>query len=159
MILEILSDTITGTEPTTLSDAQIWFRSEDSNGIEDDLIGSLLSQARHAIESACNISLIDRTLEVYLDEYIGYLPLGPIDSDSWTVNSGTVDKKGFSYPYVNESENANVTYDCKAVFNPDLINAIYELASFWYFRGDVNDRSIPEKVKLVIKRYTRRVFV
>lgn len=159
MILEILSDTITGTEPTNLNDAQIWFRSEDSNGIEDDLIDSLLIQARHAIESACNISLIDRTLEVYLDEYIGYLPLGPIDSDSWVVNSGTVDKKGFSYPYVNESENANVTYDCLAVFNPDLINAIYELASFWYFRGDMNDRSIPDKVKLVIKRYTRRVFV
>jgi hypothetical protein len=159
MILEIVSDTITGTEPTSLTDAEIWFRSEDSNGIEDNLISTLLIQARTAIESACNISLIDRTIELYLDEYIGYVPFGPIDSDSWTVNSGSVSKKGFSYPYVNESENASVTYECKAVFNPDLINAIYELASFWYFRGDSNTKEMPEKVKIVIKRYTRRVFV
>lgn len=159
MILEILSNTVTGSEPTNLQDAQLYFRSEDSNGIEDDLIQSFLIQSRTAIENACSLSLIDRQIEIYLDEYIGYLPLGPIDSDSWAVNSGTVDKKGFSYPYVNESFNANVTYNCVAVPNQDLINAIYELASFWYFRGDANTKEMPEKVKIAIKRYTRRVFL
>jgi hypothetical protein len=159
MILEIVSNITTGAEPTSLQDAQLYFRSEDSNGIEDDLIQSFLIQARTAIESACNLSLIDREMEIYLDEYVGYLPYGPIDSDTWVVESGTVDKKGFSYPYVNESVNARVTYSCVALPNQDLINAIYELASFWYFRGDANTKEMPEKVKIAIKRYTRRVFV
>jgi hypothetical protein len=159
MILEITSNTITGTEPTNLVDAQLYFRSEDSNGIEDDLIQSFLSQAREAIETSCNISLISRSVEVYLDEYIGYLPYGPIDTTSYTVVSGTASKKGSQYPYINESADAVVTYDCIAVFNPDLINAIYELASFWYFRGDMNDKAMPEKVFRVIKRYSRNVFV
>lgn len=159
MILEILLNTVTGTEPTNLQDAQLYFRSEDSDGIEDDLIQSFLIQSREAIENACNLSLIDRYMEIYLDEYVGYLPLGPIDSESWTVESGTVLKKGFSYPYVNESADAKVSFNCVAVPNQDLINAIYELASFWYFRGDVNETSIPDKVKIAIKRYTRRVFL
>ena len=159
MILEILSNTVTGTEPTTLLDAEIYFRSEQSNGIEDDLIQSFLTQAREAIETACNLSLINRTIEIYLDEYVGYLPLGPIDSDTWTVVSGTVLKTGFSYPYVNESANARVTYDCVGVPNQDLINAIYELASFWYFRGEMDSRAMPEKVAKVIKRYSRKVFL
>lgn len=159
MILEILSNTVTGSEPTNLVDAQLYFRSEDSNGIEDDLIQSFLSQAREAIETASNLSLIERSIEIYLDEYIGYIPLGPIDVDSWTVVSGTVDKKGLAYPYINESVNARVTYNTIANFNPDIINAIYELASFWYFRGDGNTKAMPEKVVRVIKRYTRNVFL
>ena len=159
MILEILSNTVTGSEPTNLVDAQLYFRSEDSNGIEDDLIQSFLSQAREAIETACNLSLINRTIEIYLDEYVGYIPFGPIDNDSWVVASGTINKKGLAYPYINESLNARVTYNTTAQGNPDLINAIYELASFWYFRGDENTKAMPEKVSRVIKRYTRNVFV
>lgn len=159
MILEILSNTVTGSEPTSLTDAQLYFRSEDSNGIEDDLIQSFLSQARIAIETACNLSLINRTLEIYLDDYIGYVPYGPIDNDSWVVNSGTVNKKGFAYPYINESVNANVTYNTTPQVNPDLLNAVYELAAFWYFRGDDNTKMMPEKVVKVIKRYTRNVFL
>jgi hypothetical protein len=158
MILEIVSNQITGNEPTNLTDAVIYFRSEDSNGEEDDLIESLLVQAREGIEKVCNLSLIERTMTLYLDEYVGYLPLGPIDPISLTVTEGEADFKGKSYPYCNGSENATVEYNCLAHDSQDLINAIYELASYWYFRGD-NERSLPDKIKPVIKRYTRNLFV
>lgn len=159
MIIEIFSNTVTGNEPTDLASAQTYFRSEDSGGIEDNLINNFLIQAREAIESATNISLVNRALEIYIDEWIGFLPLGPVDPDSLTVNSGSVNIRGFSFPYINNSSNAILRYDCVAADNKDLTNAIYELASFWYFRGDINDRSIPEKVAKVIKRYTRRTFI
>jgi hypothetical protein len=159
MIFEIISDTEIGSEPTILQDAQLYFRSEDSNGIEDDLIKSFLRQARQAIETATNLSLIDRELEVYCDEYIGFLPYGPIDPNTLTIVSGTADTKGKAYPYVNESADATITYTTKAYVNEDILNAIYELASFWYFRGDVNTMNMPDKVKFVIKRHTRKTFV
>jgi hypothetical protein len=157
MILEILSNDITGSEPTNLQDAEIYFRSEDSNGIEDDLIESLLKQAREAIEKSTNISLIERTVKVYVNEYAGYLPLGPIDPDSVTKISGEVEIRGKAYPYSYWAEDATVEYDSLAYQSEDLINAIYELASFWYFRGD-SDRSLPDKIKPVIKRNTRNTF-
>ena len=159
MIIEVLKNTPTGAEPTNLQEAQIYFRSEESGGIEDDLIQSFLIQARTAIENARNMSLVNREMELYLDEYAGILPLGPIDPDSWNVVSGTVRKKGFSFPQVTESANARVAFDCVALPNKDIINAVYELAAFWYFRGEINTVDMPEKVKRVIKRYTRRVFV
>jgi hypothetical protein len=157
MILEILSNQITGAEPTYIEDAQIYFRSEDSDGIEDKLIFSLLKQAREAIEKSTNISLIERTVKVYVNEYAGYLPLGPIDPNSLTKISGEVEIRGKAYPYCYWGEDATVEYHSLAYQSEDLINAIYELASFWYFRGD-SDRSLPDKIKPVIKRNTRNTF-
>jgi len=158
MILEIQSNQITGVEPTNLTDAQIYFRSELSGGEEDSLIESLLVQAREAIEKMCNLSLIERKMTLYLDEFIGYLPLGPIDPESLAVKEGEASFKGKSYPYCNGSENATVEYNCLVTESTDLVKAIYELASFWYFRGE-NNGALPDKIKPVIKRHTRNLFV
>lgn len=159
MILEITTNTVTGSEPTNLSTAKIYFRSEESDGIEDSIITSFLKQAREAIEIAINRSLVSRTLQVYLDDYVGYLPYGPIVPASFDIDSGTTDYSGKTYPYINESDACTINYNCTAYISEDLKNAIYELASFWYHRGDINDRSIPDKVKLVIKRHSRNLFV
>jgi hypothetical protein len=158
MILEILSNTVTGTEPTTLAGAEIYFRSEESTGIEDTLILDLLIQAREGIEKVCNVSLVEREIELYLDEYVGYLPYGPIDPTTLAVTEGEAEFKGKNYPYCKESANATVEYTCTAYQSQDLINAIYELASYWYFRGD-NERALPDKIKPVIKRHSRNLFV
>jgi hypothetical protein len=157
MILEIQSIEKIGVEPTDLATAQLYFRSEDSNGIEDDIIQSFLIQAREGIEKTCNLSLVEKKIELYLDEYIGFLPYGPIDLDTLEVTEGSAEFKGKTYPYCNGSINATVEYITKAVDSQDLINAIYELASYWYFRGD-NGRAIPDKIKPVIKRHTRNLF-
>lgn len=159
MIFEIVSQTDIGSEPTNLHTAQLYFRSEDSDGAEDDLITSFLKQARIAIENACNISLVEKQMEVYCDEFIGYLPFGPIEPSTLNAESGSCDTKGKAYPYVNESSAATLTYTTKSALNEDLLNAIYELASFWYFRGDMDQKTMPDKVKIVIKRYTRKVFL
>jgi hypothetical protein len=157
MILEIQSNTITGSEPTNMTDAVIYFRSEQSAGEEDSLIQSLLIQAREGLETMCNLSLVSRDMVLYLDEYVGYLPLGPVDSSTLIVAEGEAEFKGRNYPYCNGSTAATVEYSCIPYDSQDLINAIYELASYWYFRGG-NDGSIPAKIKPVIKRYTRNLF-
>jgi hypothetical protein len=157
MILEIESIEKIGVEPTDLTTAQLYFRSEDSDGEEDDIIQSFLIQAREGIEKVCNISLVEKKISLYLDEYIGFLPYGPIDPDTLEVTEGKADFKGKNYPYCNGSELATVEYTTKTIESQDLTNAIYELASYWYFRGN-NERAIPDKIKPVIKRHTRNMF-
>jgi hypothetical protein len=150
---------VTGSEPTTLAEAQIYFRSEQSGGIEDNLILSLLKSARWQIEQFCSISLIEREVEVEIIEFEQWLPFGPVGT--LTVTAGSPEILGTKHPYVKATERAVIEYTTEAKVNDDLLQAVYELAFFLYERGDFQTTVAdwPPKIRRNLQPYKRLLFV
>lgn len=140
-------------ELVTLHEAQIYFRSEGSGGVEDDLIEQLISAARSYIESRISRSLIDSVVVVSIEDgYKGILPYGPIDGEiTWTPSAPQV--QGVVYPYVRSSINTQASYSTKAFDDPILKIAIKELAFFYYERGAFDWQYMPMKVKAAIQNF------
>lgn len=156
MVFEVSSKTRTGNEIAARWEAEIYFRSEQSDGIEDALIDSLITLARETMESALNRSLVANEIEVYAQEWKGYLPYGPIDVDS-IVYSETTETKGNKYPYVIVGETGTtITYDTIPFEAEGLKNAVLELAAYWYERGEYSGGQIPAKLKPIINLHKLR---
>jgi hypothetical protein len=156
-IFEIIENTITGLEPVTLHDAQIYFRTEDSGGQEDDLIERLVSHARQTVEMEIDRSLIARDVKVYVREHTAYLPFGPVSGDV-TIDSGEANIFGKAYPLVEVGKEAELSYTTKPC-EYNLNATILELAFFWYERGEFMGAEIPPKIKTDLRRFSRRVFI
>jgi hypothetical protein len=72
MYFEIRSIDDTGSEPVNLTDAQIYFRNEDSEGAEDQTITNLVKGARQELERAMNLSLVAKTITIGAKEWKGF---------------------------------------------------------------------------------------
>ena len=149
---------ITGSEPATLDEAKTYFRTEESEGVEDDLIEGLISTARATIEKLIDRSLVNSIVAVYAKEWKGYLPLAPIVSGSIEI-SGVATLQGNKYPYVIVGNGATISYVTEAFNAPDLKYAVLELALFWYERGDFKGGEIPMKIRKQINSYSRLNFI
>lgn len=141
-------------EPVSIEDAKVYFRSEESDGIEDTLIQRLISTARETIEKMTNLSLIDREIELYLEDWKGFIPYGPIDE---LVTSKDITIKGKSFPYIETAGDVTINYTTSAKHSKDLKSAILELAFYWYERGEFTGGEVPEKIMPVINN-NRRIF-
>ena len=150
MHFEIASKQRIGNEIATRQEAEIYFRSEDSNGIEDSLINGLVTLARETMERAINRSLVSHEVICYASDWKGFLPFGPIDPES-IQSDNMITVQGNSYPYVIVGDNqTQITYETECYISGDLKNAVLELAAYWYERGDYEGASIPPKLKPII---------
>jgi hypothetical protein len=158
MYFEIRSIEDTGSEPVNLTDAQIYFRNEDSGGAEDQTITNLVKGARQELERAMNISLVAKTITIGAKEWKGFLPYGPV-SGALTYTTGTGEQEGTVYPYLKVEDEAAFSYNTEPACREDINSAILELALFWYIRGEFTSREMPPKVSQVIKLHTRKLFI
>ena len=151
MHFEIASKQRIGNEIATRQEAEIYFRSEDSDGIEDSLINGLVTLARETMERAINRSLVSHEVICYASDWKGFLPFGPIDPES-IQSDNMITVQGNSYPYVIVGEDqTQITYETECYISGDLKNAVLELAAYWYERGDYEGASIPPKLKPIIQ--------
>jgi hypothetical protein len=149
---------ITGTEIASLEEAKTYFRSEESGGIEDNLILDLVSTARSVIEKLIDRSLIESTVTIFAEEWKGYLPFAPIDVDSIEVTGKPI-IKGIKYPILETASECTVSYDTQRYFTSDLKSAVLELAFYWYERGEFTGGEVPEKIKKVTRIHSRLNFI
>jgi hypothetical protein len=157
-MFSIENRTTYGKEPVTLSEAQIYFRTEQAEGVEDALINSLVSAARSTIEKYINRALVESSIEVFASNWKGFLPFGPVKRHTVELDGiGTI--QGNSYPYVNVMENVTIKYDTYAFSDVALNACILELAFFWYERGDFSGGQMPEKIKGALKSFRRTTFI
>ena len=155
-MFEITSKTRIGNEIATRAEAEIYFRSEDSDGIEDSLINGLVSLARETMEKAINRSLVTHEVVCYASDWKGFLPYGPIDPDTITSDQ-TIETKGNAYPYVITGEDETIiTYETECYIGDGIKNAVLELAAYWYERGDYEGATIPPKIKPIIALHKLR---
>ena len=156
MHFEIASKQRIGNEIATRQEAEIYFRSEDSDGIEDSLINGLVTLARETMERAINRSLVSHEVICYASDWKGFLPFGPIDPES-IQSDNMITVQGNSYPYVIVGEDqTQITYETECYISGDLKNAVLELAAYWYERGDYEGASIPPKLKPIIALHKLR---
>ena len=149
---------ILGEEPVTLQEAKTYIRSEESEGIEDDLINGLISNARETIEKLIDRSLVDSSITVFASNWKGNLPLAPVTPNTITFD-GIGSVIGNKYPFVNVSENVTINYQTTAYISDSLNYALLELVLFWYERGEFNGGMIPDKIKKQIKIHSRLNFI
>jgi hypothetical protein len=139
-------------EPVSLADAQIYFRNEDSGGIEDDLIMLNVAAARELLEEKLNRSLVANEIELTLDEgFSGYLPFGAVVGE--VTFSQDVEIYGTKYPYVKCDKLTVATYETAPYYRTDIKMAILELAYHLYDRG--GDTNYPKKVEMIVMKHTR----
>ena len=153
----------TGSEPVTLAEAQVFFRSEQSGGIESDLITSLLKMSRMTIERQIGRSLVDKNIEIEAMEFEDFLPFGPVVNDSFEFITGTGTLIGTKYPHLECIGLITARYSTVAYISLDLNIAILELALYNYQRGEYGKRltamRIPPKIKTMLLIHTRKTFV
>lgn len=157
-MFSIESRVITGSEIATLQEAKLYFRTEDSGGVEDALINQLITTARDTVERIIDRSLVTSTVTVFASEWKGYLPFGPINSQSVTI-TGVAALQGNKYPYAITSENTTITYTTEAYSNVALKSAVLELAFYWYERGEFTGGEVPNKIKAVVRPHKRLTFI
>jgi hypothetical protein len=156
MHFEIASKQRIGNEIATRQEAEIYFRSEDSDGIEDSLINGLVTLARETMEKAINRSLVSHEVICYASDWKGFLPYGPIDPES-IDSDNIITVQGNSYPYVIVGEDqTQITYKTECYVSGELKNAVLELAAYYYERGDYEGSSIPPKLKPIIALHKLR---
>jgi hypothetical protein len=156
MHFEVASKQRIGNEIATRAEAEIYFRSEDSNGIEDSLINGLVTLARETMEKAINRSLVSHEVVCYASDWKGFLPYGPIDPES-IDSDNIITVQGNSYPYVIVGEDqTQITYETECYIGEGLKNAVLELAAYFYERGDYEGASIPPKLKPIIALHKLR---
>ena len=145
-------------EPVSLDEAHIYLRSENSGGIEDELISRLIGTARMLLERALNRSLIASEVQLFCDvDFAGLLPYTPVVGNL-TVNGQTVAPSS-RYPYVEFEAGTTVSYATEAWLSDDVKDAILETVAFWYERGDYQGAVLPPKVKPFIEMHTLNFFV
>lgn len=148
---------ISGTvEPVTLAEAQIYFRSEDSDGLEDNLIEDLVSAAREYLESRINRSLIGSDLVVtFVEDFKGWVPYGPVNGAITWVDTEPASTYGQNYPYVQIDTTTKAIYKTSAYSSHIAKQCILELALFYYERGSFDWAMIPIKTKMAIQSISR----
>ncbi len=93
-----ITESITGSEPLSLSLAKAWCRVTYTD--EDMLITSLITQARDVIEQYLNVSMIDKTLTLDMTKRSSIqLPFGPVQAITSIKDS---DGEGIDYDVKNE---------------------------------------------------------
>ena len=157
-MFSIESRHVTGPEIATLQEAQLYFRTEDSGGAENFLIENLVSTARSVIERMIDRSLVRSSVEVFASDWQGYLPFAPVKPGSIEI-SGIVAIQGNRHPYAVASTNTTINYETEAFQDPALKSAVLELAFYWYERGEFEGGQVPEKIKAVVKRFSRLTFI
>lgn len=156
LIIESKTASSGATEPVTLSEAHTYFRSEDSDGVEDTLINNLISAARAYIEKRTNRSLIDSDLVVtFAEGFKGYLPYGPLTGTITWTDDEPASTYGEKYPYVEIDTTTKATYSTEAYSDSQVKQAVLELAMFMYERGDFTWDSLPVKLKTSIAQFSR----
>jgi hypothetical protein len=151
----IESRIITGSEIATREEAKVYFRTEDSGGVEDNLIQDVITVARETIEKLIDRSLIESNVTVYAKDWKGNLPFAPCTNVSV---DGIASIIGNKYPYAVVND-ATITYNTSCYGSMDIKYAVLDLALFWYERGTFGGGQIPEKIKKVIKAHTRLNFI
>lgn len=157
-MLTVEKRTITGTEIASLQEAKVYFRTEDSGGVEDNLINSLVKLARETIELRIDRSLVASEVELFASDWKGYLPFGPIDRESLQID-GIATVQGNSYTYVNTARNVSITYNTIPYDSDGIKNLVLELAFYWYERGEFEPLEVPAKIQAVIRRHSRLNFI
>ena len=88
-----ITETITGSEPLSLSEVKSWLRVDYSD--EDTLITSLISEARNQAELYLGVSIIEKSIVLILtDRSEIQLPYGPV-----SVVSSVVDENDDALEY------------------------------------------------------------
>jgi hypothetical protein len=150
-MLEVISKVRTGLEIATLADAEIYFRSEESGGIEDSLIEELITAAREEIEELANISLVENDIVIYAEEWSGFLPYPRVNA----ITTPDITFTGSKMPYVEIVDGIEIAYSTLGRESKQLKAAVLELAFHWYKRGD-DDLNIPIRVQRVIDSESMR---
>lgn len=149
-MFEIISKIDTGPEIATPAEAKVYFRSEESQGVEDALILELIKAAREELEDLTGRSLTAHTIVVYAENWRGFLPYPNVSSITTPISF-----EGKAMPYVTIDEGIEITYSTIATSLKQLKMAVLELAFYWYKRGD-EPRDIPPKIKRVIDSVSLR---
>jgi hypothetical protein len=155
-MFNVVSRIITGQEIATLQEAKTYFRTEDSGGVEDSLIQSLVSLARETIEGKIDRSLVASNVVVFASDWKGYLPFGPVAS--YTID-GIATVQGNKYLLVNASQNVTISYATEPYISAAMKNAVLELAFYWYERGEFTGGEVPAKIKPIIRQHSRLSFI
>ena len=155
-MFNVESRIITGQEIATLAEAKTYFRTEDSGGVEDSLILSLVKMARETIERKIDRSLVASDVEVFASDWKGYLPFGPVVS--YEID-GIATVQGNRYLYVNTSQNVTIKYETEAYCSAGIKNLVLELAFYWYERGEFEGGEVPAKLKPLIRAHSRLNFI
>lgn len=145
-MIEPISRTVP-VEIATVNEAKIYFKSEDSGGIEDSLIEDLIVSAREWIEKAMNRAVVESTVVIYAEDYKGFLPLNLVNE----ITTSGITYTGKTMPIIEVAEGKEITYTTKVIDQKIFKTATLELAKWWYERGE--DTDIPEKILKIVRAY------
>lgn len=147
-----VTKTLTGNEPLTIDEVREWLRNEGSD-VDDDLISSLITQARSLVEQSLNISIPEQVITLTSSERLKvYLPFGPINEVTAVTDMDAVE---LSYDFdgfvvtLNTISGSIVEYSAGYAVVPDgLLVGLKELIAFLYEnRGDAQ-----KDINLVIRQ-------
>lgn len=175
--IENTSEESGSTEPVTLQEVKDYLRLEGYDespagefDFDDDLIESLITEARVWVEKYTGQSLIPKTLQVVLLNQAGYIELpGPVtgaivitDKDGNTIDSSTYNLIGSQFPKLvtTFSNDITLTYNAGYAQCPDgLKNAIKAyIAENYEHRGDEQpDKALTERAARKARPYRRVV--
>jgi hypothetical protein len=146
-MIDIISK-VAGTEIATLDEAKIYFRAEESGGIEDDLIEELITSAREWMEEAMNRSIVSNTVTLWAEDFKGFLPYGRVSEiTSPTELAGT----SGNIQYVDVTSGVEIVYTTTPSPENIFKTGVLELAKWWYERGE--DAEIPMKVLRIVRAF------
>lgn len=145
-ILSINREETVTTEPVTLEQAKAWLKMEAIDD-DNDIITTLITEARDWVEKYCGITLVQREVSATLEiKNRMELPLGPVDKATIVVtnyNGDTVDSpvltgNGVSFILLNGHGQFNVEYTAGyEIIPPALILAMRQYITYAYeHRGD-----------------------
>ena len=136
------------TEPVTTAEAKAFLKVDYTDS--DDLIDDLISSAREFIESYCEVSLVNHSVEVESSGKVEFqLPYYPVDSSTIAVvdeNSASVsftrlgDEKPYIYFTGASNERYTISYDTTANTDTSLKVAVLHLVK-WLFDNSEMARS------------------
>lgn len=172
------------TEPVTLEEAKDYMRLEgfqdvdDSSPVEfdddDDLIESIITSSREAVEKYCGLSLVSKTLTVLLTNKAGMiqLPYGPVvsvtqltEEDGTEIEAENYTVLGTHHKYLKSPlyENMYITYtagydvdECpESLKQAILIEVLYRYEN----RGDIENEGLSRAARIKAKPFKQTVWL
>lgn len=159
-----ISESITGSEPISLSVQKAWMRVLYTD--EDDLITSLITQTRGIVENYLGISIIAKTITLRLTgrDHI-QLPYGPVTS---IVSVKDEDDNDIDYDVLNEEITFSTTVNyAEIVYTTDIgtVPSGLELAlkqvcmRYYENRGEDANLSLLTNEITTLKPYRRKLWI
>jgi len=147
-----------GNEPISLEDAKAYLQVDYDE--DDKVIIRMIKAARQYIETMCGISIIEKEIELSMENYSKplLLPYGPVKSvESLTIDGEVVED--FEGEYIETGTAFEIEYTTG--FDPlpeGLEQLIYDILKLYYdARGTAVE--IPLMTRTMISTYSRNLFI